>query len=147
MNCNNAGLQIIKTFEGFRSSPYKCSAGVPTIGFGSTRGFDSKPVKMGMGSITEDEADQLLKRDIGSAERSVERLIRVQINDNEFSSLVSFVYNLGSGRLQSSTLRAKLNRDEREGAADEFPKWRRAGGKILKGLVLRREAERSLFLM
>ena len=102
---------------------------------------------MGMGSITEDEADQLLKRDIGSAERSVERLIRVQINDNEFSSLVSFVYNLGSGRLQSSTLRAKLNRDDREGAADEFPKWRRAGGKILKGLVLRREAERSLFLM
>ena len=51
MNCNNAGLQIIKTFEGFRSSPYKCSAGVPTIGFGSTRGFDSKPVKMGMVSI------------------------------------------------------------------------------------------------
>jgi lysozyme len=60
--------------------------------------------------------------------------------------LQSFVYNLGSGRLQSSTLRRKINRGDFEGAADEFPKWRRAGGKILKGLVLRRAAERKLFL-
>ena len=147
MKCNEAGLQIIKVFEGFRSSPYKCSAGVPTIGYGSTRGFDRRPVKMSMGSITEDEAYKLLKRDIGSAERSVSRLIKVDLNDNEFSSLVSFVYNLGSGNLQNSTLRSKLNRDDREGASNEFPKWRRAGGKILKGLVLRREAERNLFLM
>ena len=146
MKCNEAGLQIIKVFEGFRSSPYKCSAGVPTIGYGSTRGFDRRPVKMSMGSITEDEAYKLLKRDIGSAERSVSRLIKVDLNDNEFSSLVSFVYNLGSGNLQNSTLRSKLNRDDREGASNEFPKWRRAGGKILKGLVLRREAERNLFL-
>ena len=147
MKCNETGLQIIKTFEGFRSSPYKCSAGVPTVGYGSTRGFDRRPIKMSMGSITEEQADDLLKRDISSAERSVSRLIKVELNGNEFSSLVSFVYNLGSGNLQSSTLRSKLNRDDREGASNEFPKWRKAGGKVLKGLVLRREAERNLFLM
>ena len=147
MKCNETGLQIIKTFEGFRSSPYKCSAGVPTVGYGSTRGFDRSPIKMSMGSITEEQANELLKRDITSAERSVSRLIKVELNGNEFSSLVSFVYNLGSGNLQSSTLRSKLNRDDREGASNEFPKWRKAGGKVLKGLVLRREAERNLFLM
>ena len=147
MKCNETGLQIIKTFEGFRSSPYKCSAGVPTVGYGSTRGFDRRHIKMSIGSITEEQANELLKRDITSAERSVSRLIKVELNGNEFSSLVSFVYNLGSGNLQSSTLRSKLNRDDREGASNEFPKWRKAGGKVLKGLVLRREAERNLFLM
>ena len=147
MKCNESGLQIIKTFEGFRSSPYKCSAGVPTVGYGCTRGFDRRPIKMSMGSITEEQANELLKRDITSAERSVSRLIKVELNGNEFSSLVSFVYNLGSGNLQSSTLRSKLNRDDRKGASNEFPKWRKAGGKVLKGLVLRREAERNLFLM
>ena len=64
MNCTETGLQIIKTFEGFRSSPYKCSAGVPTVGYGSTRGFDRRPIKMSMGSITEEQANELLKRDI-----------------------------------------------------------------------------------
>ena len=146
MICNEIGFQIIKTFEGFRSSPYRCSAGVPTIGFGSTRGFDNRPIPMDMESIDENEAEDLLRRDIKKAERSVERLIKVELNENEFSALCSFVYNLGSGNLQSSTLRAKLNRGDRDGAADEFPKWRRAAGKILKGLVLRRASERKLFL-
>ena len=146
MICNEIGFQIIKTFEGFRSSPYRCSAGVPTIGFGSTRGFDGRSIPMDMEPIDEIEAEDLLRRDIKKAERSVERLIKVELNENEFSALCSFVYNLGSGNLQSSTLRAKLNREDRDGAADEFPKWRRAAGKILKGLVLRRASERKLFL-
>ena len=146
MLCNEAGLQIIKTFEGFRSHPYRCSAGVPTVGFGSTFGLDGRPVRMDMEPVTEDEGDELLRCGLRHAERTVDKLIKVELNSNEFSSLCSWVYNLGSGNLQSSTLRSKLNRGDRMGAADEFPKWRRAAGRILRGLVLRRDAERKLFL-
>ena len=146
MRINQTGLNLIKTFEGFRSEPYFCSAMVPTIGFGSTWSFNGSRVTLHHPPITKDEAEELLLREIRNSEKAVDRLIKVELNENEHSALQSFVYNLGSGRLQSSTLRRKINRGDFEGAADEFPKWRRAGGKILKGLVLRRAAERKLFL-
>tara|TARA_R100001443_G_scaffold73093_1_gene81063 strand:- start:359 stop:802 length:444 start_codon:yes stop_codon:yes gene_type:complete len=146
MRINEIGLNLIKTFEGFRSEPYFCSAMVPTIGYGSTWSFDGSRVTLHHSPITKDEAEILLLREIRNSEKAVDRLIKVELNENEHSALQSFVYNLGSGRLQSSTLRRKINRGDFEGAADEFPKWRRAGGKILKGLVLRRAAERKLFL-
>ena len=119
---------------------------VPTIGYGSTWTFDGSRVTLHHPSITEDEAEILLLREIRNSEKAVDRLIQVDLNENEFSALCSFVYNLGSGNLQSSTLRAKLNRTDYEGAANEFPKWRRAGGRILAGLVRRRAAEKALFL-
>ena len=147
MQCNEAGFEIVKYFEGFHSKIYLCPAKILTIGYGSTRGFDNKKFKTNTAEITKEQGQTLLERDIKSAENSVTRLIKVEMNENEFSALCSFVYNLGSGRLQSSTLRAKMNRSDYEGAANEFPKWRRAGGKILRGLVLRREMERNLFLM
>ena len=146
MQCNEAGLRIIKHFEGFHSKPYLCPAGVPTIGYGSTRGANGKRIRTNSAAITEEEGQALLQRDVKSAENSVKRLITAELNENELSALCSFVYNLGSGRLQSSTLRAKLNRGDYEGAALELHKWRRAGGKILRGLVLRREMEVKLFL-
>lgn len=146
MRCNEEGIRVIKYFEGFHSNIYLCPAGVLTIGYGSTRGKDGKKLRKNAACITEAEGEELLKRDIKSAENSIKRLIKVTLNENEFSALCSFVYNLGSGNLQSSTLRSKLNREDYQGAADEFPKWRKAGGKVLKGLVLRREMERSLFL-
>ena len=146
MNCNETGLKIIKQFEGFHSKAYLCPAGIPTIGYGSTRDKNRKRIKSTTAAITKEEGGKLLKRDVQSAESSVKNLIKVKLNENEFSALCSFVYNLGSGNLQSSTLRAKLNRGDYEGAANEFPKWRRAGGKILKGLVLRRATEQKLFL-
>ena len=146
MQCNQAGFEIVKYFEGFHSKPYLCPAKIPTIGYGSTRGFDNKKIRINAAEITKEEGQTLLERDIKSAENSVTRLIKVEMNENEFSALCSFVYNLGSGRLQSSTLRAKMNRSDYEGAANEFPKWRRAGGKILRGLVLRRKMEQKLFL-
>ena len=96
--------------------------------------------------ITEDEGDILLRRGLRSARRAVARLITVPLNANERSALISFTYNIGGGNLQSSTLRAKLNRGDVTGAADEFWKWRRAAGVILRGLVRRREAERALFV-
>ena len=146
MRINETGLNLIKTFEGFRSEPYFCSAMVATIGYGSTWSFDGSRVTLSHPRINETEAKELLLREIRNSEKAVDRLIKVKLNENEFSALCSFVYNLGSGNLQSSTLRAKLNRDDYEGAANEFPKWRRAGGKVLKGLVLRRKMEQDLFL-
>jgi lysozyme len=141
-----AGLEIIKMFEGFRSEPYLCPAGVATIGFGSTRGVDGNRVTLEHGAISRDEAEEMLAHDLQNVEKSVGRLIRVPLTQNQFDALVSFTYNLGSGRLQSSTLRSKLNREDYEGAADEFPKWVKAGGRVLPGLVKRRVVERRIFM-
>ena len=147
MRINERGLKIIKLFEGFRSAPYLCSAMVPTIGFGSTWSFDGSRVTLRHPPIEESDAEELLLREVGRCEQAVDRLIKVELNENEHSALQSFVYNLGSGRLQSSTLRSLLNRNApREQVADEFPKWRRAAGKLLQGVVRRRAAERALFL-
>ena len=147
MKTGEAGLEIIKMFEGFRSEPYLCPAGVATIGFGSTRGIDGNRVTLGHSAINRDEAEEMLAHDLQNVEKSVGRLIRVALTQNQFDAIVSFTYNLGSGRLQSSTLRSKLNREDYEGAADEFPKWVKAGGKRLSGLVKRRFVERKLFLL
>ena len=147
MRTGHAGIEIIKMFEGFRSEPYLLPAGFSTIGFVSTRGVDGNRVTLEHSAINRDEAEEMLAHDIQNVEKSVGRLIRVALTQNQFDALVSFVYNLGSGRLQSSTLRSKINRADYEGAADEFPKWVKAGGKRLSGLVKRRFVERKLFLL
>jgi len=146
MNINAGGLSIITASEGFIPTPYRCPAGVPSIGFGSTILLNGRRVTMASKAVTKDEGKALLRRHLDRVETDISQLIRISLNENEFSALCSWTYNLGSGRLQSSTLRAKLNRGERLGAANEFPKWRRANGRILRGLVIRREAERQLFL-
>jgi lysozyme len=146
METNDAGLGIIKTCEGFRARPYLDVAGVVTVGFGTTRGWAGGPIPLDLAPVTELEAEILLKKDVQSTERFVARLIRVPLSENEFSALVSFTYNVGAGNLQRSTLRMKLNRGHRLDAAGEFPKWRRAGGRIYRGLVRRRMMERDLFL-
>ena len=108
--------------------------------------MDHKRVTEDHPDITEDQADQLLRRDVSKSEQSVIRLIRVPLEDGQYDSLCSFVFNLGSGALQSSTLRRKLNRGDYIGAADEFPRWVFAGGRKLKGLIRRRDHERLMFL-
>lgn len=136
------GLDLIKRFEGFRPAVYRDAVGLPTIGYGHL-------IKQGATfdrPITEREAEELLRRDVSIAERAVLRLISVPLSDGQFAALVSFVFNLGAGALQRSTLRMKLNRGDIADAADEFIKWIRAGGRVLRGLVLRRNAERSMFL-
>ena len=146
MKTNAAGLGIIKRFEGFSAEQYLCPAGIPTIGYGSTWDADRNRVTVDHPPVTEAEAEALLQQELDHVEGAIGKLIRVPLTENQFSALASFTFNLGSGNLQSSTLRMKLNRGEYDGAADEFPKWRRAGGKILRGLVRRREEERELFL-
>ena len=87
-----------------------------------------------------------LVRDLEAAEGWVHRLIKTPLTENQFSALTSFTFNVGAGAFQRSTLRMKLNRGEYQNAADEFPKWRIAGGQIVSGLVRHRKAERTLFL-
>lgn len=154
MITNEAGVTLIKTYEGLVDGdpntpgldPYLCPAGVPTIGYGSIWGLGGRRITMSHRAITEAEAEKYLQRELRVAENAVERLTRVKLNEHEFAALVSFTYNLGSGNLQVSTLRMKLNRGERFQAANEFPKWRRANGIILRGLVRRRADERRMFL-
>ncbi|NCS27753.1 MAG: lysozyme [Microcystis aeruginosa F13-15] len=161
---NDAGLELVKEFEGlhsrtFRSGPrrgqlvpnggvtaYFDPVRVPTIGWGNIDSVTASDVDVKV--ITLLEAENLLRSDLASAEDAVSHLITVPLNDNEFSALVSFTFNLGAGALQDSTLRKRLNRgDNRVSIAnDEFRKWVRAGGRELPGLVRRRKAERDLFL-
>ncbi len=139
-------ITLIKYFEGFSPVVYICPSGWKTLGFGHAvrkgEKWDSPTV-----SISQEEAEELLKQDTYSAEASVSRLIQVPLEDYQFDSLVSFVYNLGGGSLQRSTLRSKLNRYEYLSASQEFGKWVYGGGRKLPGLTRRREAERILFLM
>lgn len=146
MRTNNAGFHIIKICEGFRRRPYFDVGGVVTVGHGTTRGWDNRPITMDLAPITRAGAEAFLKRDVVATENFVLYLVKVVLNENEFSSLVSFTYNLGFRSLQRSTLRMKLNRGHRLDAADEFPKWVRANGRIYRGLVRRRTMERELFL-
>jgi lysozyme len=146
MKTNEAGLAIIKHFEGFSPAPYLDPIGIPTIGYGSIWGLDLARVTMTHPDISEGDGEILLARMLQHTERAVRRLIRVPLSEGQFSALVSFTYNLGSGNLQASTLRQKANRGDLIGAADEFPKWRLAGGRILRGLVRRRAEERELWL-
>ena len=144
---NERGIEIIKGFEGFSSEPYLCPANVWTVGYGATLGSTGGPVGPDMGVISEAEAEALLVRDLEISEGWVYRLVKKALTDNQFSALTPFTFNVGCGALQRSTLRMKFNRGEYLGAADEFPKWRRAGGRILAGLVRRRATERELFLL
>lgn len=146
MRCNDEGREIVKFFEGFRAKPYRCSAGVPTIGWGSCYRLDGTRVTMDDEPVSKDEAEELLVFGLRTAENAVARLVGVPLTANAFSSLCSFTFNVGSSRLKSSTLRSRLNRKDYYKASLEFPKWRRGGGKILKGLVARRKREQALFL-
>ncbi|MBT9169561.1 MAG: Lysozyme RrrD [Syntrophomonadaceae bacterium] len=136
-----AGIDLVKRFEGFSPVPYICSGGYLTIGYGHV----VRPSESFIRPISEEEAKDLLAQDLFVAERAVLRLIRVPLEDNQFDSLVSFTFNLGSGALQRSTLRARLNREDYD-IGDEFLKWVWAGGRKLRGLVRRRIAERDMFL-
>ena len=140
------GLDLIKLYEGYSSSPYLCPAQHWTIGYGAIWGMDDTRVKEDHPDINEDQADYLLRRDVKKSEMAVIRHIRVPLEDGQFNALCSFVFNLGSGALQSSTLRRKINRGDYIGAANEFPRWVFAGGRKLKGLIRRREHERLMFI-
>ena len=142
---NAKGLEILKHYEGCSLDVYRDPIGIPTIGYGSIFGFSGDRISMGHRKITESEAAGLLLRSCRQAERAIGSLVRVSLTSNQRSALISFVYNVGSGNFQRSTMRMKLNRHDYDGCANEFWKWRRAGGRILNGLVRRRKSEEQLF--
>jgi len=140
---NQDGLNIIKGREGLRLKRYQACPGDPwSIGYGHV----IQPDEAFPETISEAQALSLLVGDMGTAAEAVERLVKVPLNDNQFGALVSFTYNEGQGNLGASTLLKLLNQGDYQGAADEFPKWRKAGGQVLEGLVSRRADERELFL-
>ena len=148
MRINKAGIDLIKSFEGCRLQAYQDGGGVWTIGWGSTGGVKSGD------TLTQAEADALFDTEIRLYEDGVDRLVQVPINENEFAALVSFAYNVGLDEdlddvaegLGDSTLLKKLNRGDYIGAADQFLLWVKDNGKVVSGLVRRRQAERKLFL-
>lgn len=138
MKISQAGLDLIKAYEGYSAKAYVCPAGYLTIGYGHLL------KDLSVVSVTKSQAEILLRNDVATAERSVNRLIKVPLRQNQFDALVSFVYNLGGGALQSSTLRLRINRGD-SNASEEFHRWVYASGQKLKGLVKRRGAEAALF--
>ena len=138
MKTSQRGINLIKQFEGVRLTAYKCPAGVYTIGYGHTRG-----VKRGM-KITEEEASAYLTADLLNSEKAVERYDSVyHWNQNEFDALVSFTFNCGAANLRALLRNGRRNRSQ---IAETLPLYRKAGGKVLKGLERRRAAEKALFL-
>ncbi|ECC3316171.1 TPA: lysozyme [Enterobacter bugandensis] len=145
MQTSEKGIALIKQFEGCKLTAYQDSVGVWTIGYGWTQPVDGKPIRAGM-TIKQETAERLLKTGLVSYESDVSRLVKVGLTQWQFDALVSFTYNLGARSLSTSTLLRKLNAGDYAGAADEFLRWNKAGGKVLNGLTRRREAERALFL-
>ena len=151
---NGRGLALVKHFESCFLRAYKCPAGVWTIGWGHT-GLKHRDGTVYPGRvITQAKADDLLAYDMGVFERDVESLIKVPVNDDQFAALVSFAFNVGSDidvdkiaeGLGDSTLLTRLNAGDFVRAADEFLKWNKSGGRVLRGLTRRRVSERRLFL-
>lgn len=146
MKVNQAGIDLIKEFEGFRSQAYQDSVGVWTIGYGTTgrAGVGIDP-KHGM-VISRKEAELYLERAVNKFAAQVEGLLRQPYNENEFAAMVSLAYNIGPGAFSTSSVLRYFNQGNKAKAADSFRLWNKAGGKVLNGLVRRREAERKLFL-
>ena len=146
MKTSDMGLSLIKSFEGFSAKPYKCPAGVPTIGYGATYYPDGKRVTMADKPVSEADATAMLRSMLASYEAGVSRYVQVPLTQGQFDALVSFAYNLGLSALKGSTLLRLVNARDYAGAAAQFARWNRAGGKVLPGLTRRREAERVMFL-
>lgn len=135
------GFDLIKHFEGFSATVYHCPAGYPTIGYGHL----VKDYELFDGPISNRIAERLLRHDTRSAEKAVSRLIRVQLTQGQYDALISFTYNLGSGALQRSTLRRVINRGHHHEVPNQLKRWIWAGGRKLKGLIRRRDAEAILY--
>jgi len=140
MKISDAGIDLIKSFEGCRLNAYIDAVGIPTIGYGST-----DDVKMG-DTLTQDEAEALLKQDLVRFEECINEYVDVDLNQNEYDALVCFAFNVGCNAVKNSTMLRLINAGDLIGAAQQFKRWDKAGGKPLAGLTRRRLAESKLFL-
>ena len=140
MKTSDNGISLIRSFEGFRAEPYADVGGKMTVGYGHL-------IKQGemFTTISEDDASALLAKDLHYAESCVNTCVTVALNQNQFDSLVSFVFNLGTGSFENSTLLKDINDGNFDAAANEFLRWVHCDGQVIDGLVHRRQAESNLF--
>ncbi len=140
MKTSIEGLALIKKFEGLELEAYKCAAGVWTIGYGHTK--DVQPGDV----ISESHADHMLEVELEEFEAYINNNVTAALSQNQFDALVSWVYNLGPANLKASTMLKVLNSGDYEGVPAQIKRWNKAGGKVLEGLIRRREAEALLFI-
>ena len=140
MSAKSIAIEIIKPFESCKLIAYLCPAGVWTIGWGAT----GPEIVKGL-VWTQEQADNRLMLDVVRFERGVKALVKVPLKDNQLGALISFAYNVGLGNLQASTLLRLLNSGHFKEASEQFLRWNKAGGKVLKGLTRRRQIEQGVF--
>ncbi|MGK9367528.1 lysozyme [Melioribacter sp. Ez-97] len=162
MRASENCYKLIKGFETLHDGdltliglqPKMCPAGIWTEGYGHAILYNGKPLKgeenkelaYKLSTVkTEAEAEELLKKDVEVFEKGVNNLLKVNVNQNQFDALVDIAFNIGLGALRDSTLLKKINMGDFKGAAEEFLKWNKSGGKVLPGLTRRRMAEKALF--
>jgi lysozyme len=145
MKLNKLGIDLMHHFEGCRLEAYQCSAKVWTIGWGNTFYENETPVRQG-DKITQDRANSLFVFVANKFAGEIKKLIKTNLTENQFSALVCFAYNVGTGNLGKSTLLKKVNVNPNDATiANEFLRWNKAGGKVLAGLTRRRTAESKLY--
>lgn len=140
MKTSGEGIALIKKFEGCELNAYQCSADVWTIGYGHTRGVNEGD------TCTKDDAEKILIDDLVEFEGYVNDLVDAELTQNQFDALVAWTFNLGPTNLKSSTLLTRLNSGDLDDVPHQIKRWNKAGGKVLDGLVRRREAEALLWL-
>lgn len=141
MQCSEQGIALIRRFEGFCATPYRCPAGKWTIGYGHViRANESFPH-----AITQEDAKQLLQKDIAATEQAVCRRLKFRLAQHQFDEVVSFVYNVGITAFSTSTMLKKLNSGDVAGAGQEFARWDYVSGAKVAGLTRRREEEYHIF--
>lgn len=165
MRINQAGINLIKSFEGILDGdpstanldPYADPVGILTIGWGHAIVFGKKMLRNNPSDkalakriypngISISEAEELLRQDIENHTNGIRNMIKVPLNDNQFSAVASLAFNIGVNAFRRSSVLTNINKENFLKAADAFRMWNKASGRILKGLVRRREAERELFL-
>lgn len=139
MKPSQACIELVKKFEGFRPTAYLCPAGVWTIGYGTTENVSPGD------EVTEQQAEVMLMEDLLEASAAIDRLVTVPLTQEQYDALTSFIYNVGETAFRRSTMLKLLNAGDYEGAAAQFPRWNRGGGRVLAGLTRRRDAERQVF--
>ena len=146
-NAAKIAAEVIKDFEGFESKPYLCPANVPTIGYGSTMYTNGERVTMDDPEITEEQAEAMLLDTIKGVEKQVKNVLEVKLPAHKLAALISFTYNVGIGNFANSTLLAWINSNpDFSRIPEQFRRWNKGGGRVLNGLIRRREAEVALWI-
>jgi len=138
--------EVIKEFEGYSSKPYLCPANIPTIGYGNTMYSNGERVTMDDPEIDQSEAEKMLLDTIKTVEKQVKNVLEVKLKAHQLAALISFTYNVGIGNFSNSTLLAWVNSNpDFTRIPEQFRRWNKGGGKVLNGLIRRREAEIELW--